>query len=341
MGNVELRSVASGRVGVLYLAGIPRTGSTVLGHALATIPGVLFAGELNFFWRRFAQQEICSCGAALPECPLWSAVVGKAFPNMTLDKAQALSDLEDRVVGKQRVFALSPMRWPRDRNRDVRQVLTARDDFYRSLAEISNVSWIVDGGKEPVFGRVMTRLSRADFYTVHLVRDPRGVAFSWMKRIRSDSEPRDMPVRLPVTSALEWVLQNLMVHVGLQRRSRSYIRVRYEDLVADPIGLVSAIADAIGLTGSVRPAASTGELGMSESHLVAGNPGVRRQAAKTIKLSLDDAWRVDLPRTKQWLVTVICSLLMSRYGYPLRSGARLPQVVAAQATGSSRTRPDK
>jgi Sulfotransferase family len=250
MGNAEVESAASGRARIVYLAGIPRTGSTVLGHALATIPGVVFAGELNFFWRRFAQQEICSCGAVLPECPLWSAVVGKAFTNMTLDEAQALSDLEDRVVGKQRIFGLSPVQWPPGRNRDVRRMLAIRDDFYRSLAEITNASWIVDGGKEPIFARIMTRLSQADLYTVHLVRDPRGVAFSWMKRVRSDSEPRDMPVRLPVTSALEWMLQNLMVHVGLQRRSRSYIRVRYEDLVSDPIALVGAIGETAGLAES-------------------------------------------------------------------------------------------
>lgn len=322
MRTVEVKSEVSRRVRVVYLAGIPRTGSTVLGHALATVPGVVFAGELNFFWRRFAQQEICSCGMALPECPMWSAVVGKAFPNMTLKEAQALSDLEDRVVGKQRIFGLSPIQWPRDRNRDVQRMLEARYRFYRSLADVSYASWIVDGGKEPVFARVMTRLSEADFYTVHLVRDPRGVAFSWMKRVRSDSEPRDMPVRLPVTSALEWVLQNLIVHVGLQRRSRGYIRVRYEDLVGDPSGFVSAIADATGLADKASYVSSTGEAGVRASHLVAGNPGVRRQAAYTIKLSLDDAWRVDLPRTKQWLVTAVCSVLMIRYGYRFRAATR-------------------
>ena len=178
---------------VLYLAGIPRTGSTVLGQALAGLPGVVFAGELNFFWRRYANRELCSCGRPLPECPLWSGVVSKAFGAVTAERASELSALEERVVDRQRLFALSPLRWPRPPARDLRPMLEMRDELYATAAAMTGASWLVDGGKEPVFGRLMTGLKRTDVSTIHVVRDPRGVAFSWMKRVRSDSEPGEMP----------------------------------------------------------------------------------------------------------------------------------------------------
>jgi hypothetical protein len=311
---------------VLYLAGIPRTGSTVLGQALAGLPGVVFAGELNFFWRRYANRELCSCGQPLPECPLWSEVVSKAFGTVTAERASELSALDDRVVDRQRLFALSPLRWPRPPARDLRPMLEMRDELYATAAAATGASWLVDGGKEPVFGRLMTGLKRTDVSTIHIVRDPRGVAYSWMKRVRSDSEPGEMPSRRPIVSAVEWILQNLMVHISLQRLSRSYVRVRYEDLVTDLPGVVSAVARAVALPAAADAAltepalASPGLANTGQSHLVAGNPGVRRQASKTIKLTLDDAWRTQLPRMKQRLVTAICAPLMAVYGYPISSG---------------------
>jgi len=307
---------------VLYLAGIPRTGSTVLGQALASLPGVVFAGELNFFWRRYANSELCSCGEPLPECPLWSGVVTKAFGAMSAERASELSALEERVVDRQRLYALSPLRWPRPAARDLRPMLEMRDDLYAAAAAATGASWLVDGGKEPVFGRLMTGLKRTDVSTTHIVRDPRGVAFSWMKRVRSDSEPGEMPSRRPLVSAVEWILQNLMIHISLQRLSRSYVRVRYEDLVTDLPAVVGAVAQATGLPVGPAGAAEPGPAlaGTGQAHLVAGNPGVRRQTAKTIKLTLDDAWRTQLPRTKQRLVTVVCAPLMAAYGYALHCG---------------------
>jgi Sulfotransferase family len=322
--EVLMRSAEHTRV--LYLAGIPRTGSTVLGQALAGLPGVVFAGELNFFWRRYANRELCSCGQPLPECPLWSEVVTKAFGAVTAERASELSALEERVVDRQRLFALSPLRWPRPPARDLRPMLELRDELYATAAAATGASWLVDGGKEPVFGRLMTGLKRTEVSTIHIVRDPRGVAFSWMKRVRSDSEPGEMPSRPPLLSAVEWILQNLMIHISLQRLSRSYVRVRYEDLVTDLPGVVSAVARAAGLPAAADAALAGGGLAGSglastgQAHLVAGNPGVRRQAAKTIKLTLDDAWRTQLPRMKQRLITVICAPLMAAYGYPLGSG---------------------
>jgi Sulfotransferase domain len=305
---------------VLYLAGIPRTGSTVLGQALAGLPGVVFAGELNFFWRRYANRELCSCGEPLPECPLWSGVVTKAFGPVTAERAGELSALEESVVDRQRLFALSPLRWPRPPARELRPMLEMRDELYATAAAATGASWLVDGGKEPVFGRLMTGLKRTDVSTIHIVRDPRGVAFSWMKRVHSDSEPGEMPSRRPVVSAVEWILQNLMIHISLQRLSRSYVRVRYEDLVTDLPAVVSSVAGATGLPAGPASATEPGPAlaGTGQAHLVAGNPGVRRQTAKTLKLTLDDAWRTQLPRAKQRLVTIICAPLMAAYGYPLR-----------------------
>ncbi|PWT75027.1 MAG: hypothetical protein C5B60_05985 [Chloroflexi bacterium] len=305
---------------VLYVAGIPRTGSTVLGLLLGGMPNVLFVGELNFFWRRFAHGHLCSCRRPLPDCPFWTAVVHQAYGDLTHHRAKELAELERQVLRKQFLLGLAPASWPVRTDRRVGMMLTELVRLYQSIGQLTGASWIVDTGKEPVFGTFLARADGVDLSTIHLVRDPRGVAFSWTKQIPSDSEPRDMPRKPAAATALDWMLQNMFVHLTLPRLSRAYVRVRYEDLTASRADVLRQIAQAIGLP-MVSPTAAGDQraVGMPGQHLVAGNPAVRQVHAGNLPLRLDEEWRTRLPRSQQRIVTAMCASLMSRYGYPLRS----------------------
>jgi hypothetical protein len=308
---------------ILYVAGVPRTGSTVLGELLGRIPGVIFAGELNFFWRRFARAELCSCGQPLPGCAFWSAVVREAYGEMTPGRARKLAELERHVLRRQFALTLAPAAWPVPAASRAGRMLAERTLLYLAISRIAGANWIVDGGKEPIFGALLARADVGPVAAVHLVRDPRGVAYSWQKLIPSDSEPGNMPRKTAAKTAADWVVQNLLVQLGLQRLGAGYVRVRYEDLAARPGHVLEQISRATGLDaaaamtdhGIVPPAAGG-------HHLVAGNPGVRRSAASGLRLRPDEAWRTRLPVREQRLVTAVCGALMPAYGYPLRASAR-------------------
>jgi len=314
---------ASSRNGlrILYVAGVPRIGSTVLGELLGSIPGVIFVGELNFFWRRFARAEVCSCGRPLPDCSFWSAVVREAYGEMTPGQARQLAELERHVLRRQFALTLAPAAWPVPETSRAGQMLAERALLYRAIGQLTGASWIVDGGKEPIFGALMARADVGAIATVHLVRDPRGVAYSWQKLVPSDSEPGNMPRKAPAKIAVDWVLQNLLVQLGLQRLGSVYVRVRYEDLASRPEHVLGQISLVTGLTiapaaeaqyGIVSPAAS-------EHHLVAGNPGVRQTAINGLQVRADEAWRTKLPLREQRTVTAVCAALMTAYGYSLRT----------------------
>ena len=305
---------------ILYVAGVPRTGSTVLGEVLGAIPGVVFVGELNFFWRRFARAEVCSCGQPLPGCSFWSAVVREAYGGLADGQAARLAELERHVLRRQFALTLAPAAWPVPKASLAGQMLAERARLYRAIGRLTGARWIVDGGKEPIFGALLARADADAVATIHLVRDPRGVAYSWQKLIPSDSEPGDMPRKAAARTAVDWVLQNLLVQLGLQRLSTVYVRVRYEDLASRPEHVLGQISLATGLT----IAASVAAHGIvspptSEHHLVAGNPGVRRTATSGLQLRPDEAWRTRLPLREQRLVAAVCGALMTAYGYPLRT----------------------
>jgi hypothetical protein len=310
------------RLQILYVAGVPRTGSTVLGLLLGEVSDAIFVGELNFFWRRFAQGELCSCRRPLPRCPFWSAVVTEAYGNLTPAQAVRMAELERRVLRRQFALGLAPAAWRPRSASAVGVMLSERAQLYHSIGSLTGATWIVDAGKEPVFGSFLARVDGAEIGTIHLVRDPRGVAFSWQKLVPSDSEPRDMPRKAPARTAVDWVLQNTMVQLGMRRLSSTYVRVRYEELVTRPEHVLREISRATSLA-MAAPTRAPGPRGNpGDHHLVAGNPAVR-QLAGHLRLRPDEDWRTQLPRAQQHLVTAICGGLMAAYGYPLRAAAQV------------------
>jgi hypothetical protein len=304
---------------ILYIASLPRSGSTVLGYVLDKLPETIFVGELAYFWRRFAEGELCSCGQPLPDCRFWSAVVAKAFGSLTREQARELNKLEQRAVRRQRVLGLTPLHWSTRWAKRIRIVLDERGRLYSSIREVAHAECIVDSGKEVTFGCILARLNGTSFSTIHLVRDPRGVAFSWQKRVRSDSEPADMPRSPTIKTAARWMSDNLFVQLSLKRLSNAYSRIRYEDLVAYPDRIVGQLSRTTANNTRSNKWVDHHKIeNANEHHLVASNPGVRRHLGGDLRLELDDEWRVRLPRGQQWLVTAICGGLMVAYNYPLR-----------------------
>jgi hypothetical protein len=200
-------------------------------------------------------------------------------------------------------------------------MLAERALLYRAIGHLTGASWIVDGGKEPIFGALMARADVGTIATIHLVRDPRGVAYSWQKLVPSDSEPGNMPRKAPAKTAVDWVLQNLLVQLGLQRLGTGYVRIRYEDLTSRPEHVLGQISLATGLTIATAATAQHGIVppAASEHHLVAGNPGVRQAVTNGLQVRTDEAWRTKLPLREQRVVTALCGALMTAYGYSLRT----------------------
>lgn len=67
-------------VKVLYIAGAPRSETTILGNVLGQLPTCADAGELRLLWKHgLEQNRACGCGEAFLDCPFWAAVGSRAF----------------------------------------------------------------------------------------------------------------------------------------------------------------------------------------------------------------------------------------------------------------------
>jgi hypothetical protein len=281
---------------VLYIAGSGRSGSTLVTTLLGQLDGVLAAGELRYLWQRGAvENRPCGCGLPFGECPVWMA---------------DMKEVDADPSGIAARLRLPGLLW--------RRRVPGHPDDATLAAVYAAVGGklVVDSSKLPPYGALVAGLPGVDLRVLHLVRDPRAAAFSWRRRRGLDGDgDAQLMSRPPVAkAALLWLVWNASAGL-LWRRSGRYLRVRYEDLVADPAATVQRIAAFAGVAGDL-PFIGPGTVRLAPTHSVAGNPS--RHRSGEVRVTPDTEWVRGLSGTAFALVTLITAPLLRRFGYPFR-----------------------
>lgn len=303
---------------VLLVTGFGRSGTTLVNTILGSTPGVFAAGEVRFLWERgLLEGRACGCGEPVRSCPVWGPVVEKAFGNpMSIDPAALVAE-DARVMRTRQLPWMLASRWTGDRLASrlhaLPEALTA---IYRSIQDVTGAELIVDTSKPPSFGYVLQQLEGIDLRIVHVVRDPRGVAYSWSRtKALADGGERTEMLRLsPTQSALQWDLWNGAAG-WLWGGSDRYLRLRYEDLASDPRTTLTRVMAFAGVSHLELPFTAPDRVSTTTVHTVAGNADRMRSGPLTV--SLDDAWTTELPAGSRRLVSALTAPLLARYGYPV------------------------
>ena len=301
-------------VRLLYVGGVPRSGSTLADLMIGQLPGHVGVGELYYLWTDGPRHNVrCACGALFAECPFWREVGSKAYggwPDSLVDEMLDLQRRVDRTVCIPRLL-LAP-------SRGAFGVALARytdrlTALYRAIAETSGAQVVVDSSKRPSLAFALRRAPGVELAVAHVVRDPRGVAYSWRKKVPDGATHRgDMPQWSTATVSRRWVTVNASI-AALRRFGVRSARVRYEDLVADPVRELTRIAALQGMHVGELGFLRQGGVWPAATHTIAGSR--IRHSNDVLPLRLDEEWRTRLPTAQRRAVTVATSLSRWRYGY--------------------------
>lgn len=299
---------------VLFIGGASRSGSTLLALLLGRIEGVFVAGELRYVWLRgLIQNELCGCGTPFRDCPFWRAVWSEAYGSPARVPVEEVDRLHASVAG---IWSLPELTSPVSRARFgglLEQYVAHLGRLHDAIRAVSGARTIVDSSKLPSYGAVLGRIEGSSLRAVHLVRDSRAVAFSFMrKRRKPEIHWRDGYMRRfsPFRSSVDWNVLNLGME-WLRARGIRGDRLRYEDLVRDPAGELSRI---LGLPDGMRAnLVDDHEVPLTANHSVAGNPIRFEQGALAIRPDVE--WRARMERRQRNLVTAMTFPLLARYGY--------------------------
>jgi len=316
----------AGPVKVLYIGGSGRSGSTLVERLLGSLPGVCNVGEVVLMWERgLLRGERCGCGIPLPQCPFWREVGEVAFGGweaFNVPEFLALKRSVDRHRFIPRLLAhggsgrrLLP---ETATDRAAREYAAVYARLYRAVQQVSGCAVVVDASKHASLAFCLRTESAIDLRVMHLVRDPRAVAYSWTRPLKrpeaegaAAASPRYIPTMSPASSAFRWNILNLEFQLLTAQGTPTRL-VRYEDFIAAPVTGMRGLAAFAGVEPELSFMSDTGA-DLRLTHTAGGNP--MRFSTGRIEVRRDDEWRARLGPDSRALVTTLTFPLLAYYGY--------------------------
>lgn len=308
--------MTGGPAQVLLIAGLGRSGSTLLERTLDRLPATVAVGELTHLWERgLGADESCGCGQPFSRCGFWQRVGQVAYGGW--DRVDLPHVLEAfRAVERTRHVPRLVLNDHHGsfaaRLRALRRLLGR---LYGAIAEVSGERIVIDSSKDPSYAYLLRGVEPVDLRVVHAIRDAPAVAYSWSKVVSRPDAPGSEMARWTVTrTARWWTVQNLLADV-LRITGVPVIRVRYEDFVSDPVREVSRVGQLVGLVpdASLLAELAAGTVELTANHSVSGNP--MRFTVGSVPIRRDEAWRTAMPAADIRKTLLLTAPTRARFGY--------------------------
>ncbi len=299
---------------ILYIGGFGRSGSTLVERCLGQLDGFCAAGEVSFVWERgFAQNQLCGCKVPFRECAFWRAVFDEAFGGFDGVDPATMAALVRRVK-RNRYIPYLILHQPAAYRADYQRFAAALLPLYRAIQHVSGCRWLIDSSKDPSYAFVLAALPGVRLSVVHLVRDSRAVAFSWMKQkeIPDVHWKRAYMHRYSAAqSAAWWATFNGVCHAFRWTAAR-YVRVYYEHFARQPAAALTQILAAIGESPTL-PFLHGSTATLAPNHTASGNPS--RFLVGDVDVRPDEEWRTRMAPRDRRLVTACTLPMLAAYGY--------------------------
>jgi hypothetical protein len=226
------------RTKVIYLMGAGHSGSTILGVTLGNCEGCFYAGEVEEWLVRAGQ-------------PQWGASDRQRFWGEVTEQVDGrglFGTVVNRYVERSSA-ALRPERWPA-RARMLKRYRRVCAELFGAIARTADARYVVDSSHFPLRARELEKAKGIELYLIFLVRDPQSVIDSNTREL-SEHEVAERRWRALEMNANMWLTQLLSILVFLRHPRERRIFLRYEDLVADPEGVLRQLLDTVGSNAAI------------------------------------------------------------------------------------------
>jgi hypothetical protein len=306
-------------VKVLFVMGSGRSGTTILDNILGEVDGFFSAGELRYLWERgLLGQGQCGAGDPVAKCEVWSAVLRATGGEPSPRTSEAIVRWQNARLRSRNTPSLL-FQAPGKVTDSLGRYVDLMRRVYRAIADVTGSRVVIDSSKRPSDAALLRLIPGIDAYLLHVVRDPRAVAFSWKrpKAWRKDGSSL-MRIHGAAYSTSMWVGYNVGAEIVMRRMTPSRrLRIRYEDFVAAPREVVGRIVKWIGEPVERLPFIDSETATLTGNHSVSGNPS--RFKIGAVPVRDDDSWR----RRQEWrdraTVTALALPFLARYRYPVRA----------------------
>lgn len=302
------------RVKVLYIAGWGRSGSTILARILGQVEGLVHTGELRTIWiDGFKPKSVCGCGTLVRNCEVWQDIFKRSFDGIENIDPQAMAQLRLSTEPRSQEILTSHLfkHQKQQLHNKLQAYIQILDRLYPAIQEATGTQIIVDDSLHPGYAYTLSLVPSIDLHLIHLVRDPRGCAYSWEKRHKKGLGYYNLK-----ESSLGWNLRNLGIEMLKFRASIQHLTVRYEDFISQPQLTLLKILTLVNCETKMLPFASQFEVNLNSTHSIFGNDN--RTATGLIRLQVDDSWKTMMTAGEKLKVNLLTWPLLLKYRYSIR-----------------------
>ena len=299
---------------LVYIMGRGHSGSTVLDAMLGNSTDMESIGELVSGIGR--PNETCSCARTVLDCEFWKQIRSEFEVRSGLDWESGVALL----IGQAHIAKLVSTLFARRDSSRVQQLIKANEAMTGSIQHVSGKRCVVDSSKEHTRGLFLARFLPAT-QIIHLVRNPEGILASNLYRTKSGTGFKFLrhtyhSTRLTffflALSSINWVAGNLLAELVRLLAPSRVLRVRYEDLCADPRSVLGNISAFVGYDlGDIADRVEQGRQ-MKIGHNIGGNE-MRTKGSFTFDPRAGSSR--PLPRFYRILARAIAWPIMLAYGY--------------------------
>jgi hypothetical protein len=290
-------------VKLLYIAGVPRTGTTLISNVLGQVEGFFAAGELTGIWAKPFSERKCACGTPFLQCPVWQPAIDYAYnsPGNVPDGKQMMEwESRARLRDLPKILKPGGIEWLQSQTGEYVPHLAK---LYAGAKEATGCRVVVDTSKQFLHSFLFIHAPGIELYTVHIIRDPRACAEKAIKR----------GARFFKEGILDWIVfHRLHEKFGMLFPNR-YIQLRYEDFTREPRTTIEQIVDFAGEKASTWPFVDECRVEIKGSHIAAGNPN--RSQFGIVEIKEDQDWKTRLSYPQRLLVNLLTRPWMRKYGY--------------------------
>lgn len=299
---------------IIYISGRGYSGSTMLDAMLGSSSRIESVGELVSGIKRYV--ELCSCGKTFEKCRFWSGV-REEFENKT---KTSWDNAAHELMRQAHLKNLVPTFFMSTSSKWTQTKVVANRGVFDAIAETASKRYIVDSSKEVTRALFLIK-HHPEAKIIHLVKNPVTVLESTYYRLstgtgfrflRRQFKPKKIFWPALSVAAFGWLVGNMLAEIVRLHDKGRVIRIRYEDIVAEPTSTFSLLEDflEVDLTG-VKQKLNNNEA-FEVGHNVGGN---HMRLAKSFVFDPTKKSRGGLPPKYEKLVKIVCYPLMRRYGY--------------------------
>lgn len=292
----------------IYIATLPRSGSTLLGMMLNNHSKIFHTGESSYWGKLNPEYIVCSCGKK--RCPILINAYEKLNNLPEVHAIYEACSMVDRIEEPGKIYHKFSLPDKNDSNQINLAILKKKlllscfglEKIADVFRELTKKEIIVDGTKNIYIAEHLAK--KIDWKIIILTRDPRGIASSNKNAGLRKNVPRPIEMKIPIFINFAKKINSLMA------KNNNVLLVRYEDLCADPKKKLCEICNFLEITFENQ----TLQFKSDKGHTLMGN---RMRFNDSEKIIEDLSWIENLNQREKLLIHKNWKLirLYEKFGY--------------------------